>query len=522
MGKALLEISNLTVSARTDGSDALILKELSLTVNEGETLAIVGASGAGKSTVALSILRLLPPALRFKQGEIRFRGQNLLKLPEEKVRALRGNAIAFIPQDPMSALAPAVRIEGQFREILHSYRSYRTTELEQQISFWLNRVGFKDVARVRRAYPHELSGGMCQRVLLAMAFSCSPALLITDEATSMLDVAAGKEIFDLLVTLRREFNTAHCMITHDIDRTLQAADRIVVVEAGEVVEQFVPDAIDHKNPASRRLYRSRAKLSSSSPEQSMSESSELPDDLVLELKNVHVSYPQKSRWLRRSTTPMRVVEGISFGVRTKRITALVGDSGSGKTTLARAIAGLLLIDAGEIVFQGVAISKLSEKDFRKIRNRIQFVVQDTGSAFDPRLTIEESLSEGLIIHNLLGCIEARTKIESLLYEVNLNASILDRFPYECSGGERQRLNLVRALALEPALLICDEPTSALDSNHALRFMELIQKLCISHSLAALIISHDAQLVDKYATTVVRLPNKKYSANCPLSDIYKIS
>lgn len=504
MGKALLEISNLTVSARTDESEALILKELSLTANEGETLAIVGASGAGKSTVALSVLRLLPPALRFKRGRIRFRGQDLLKLPEEKMRALRGSAIAFIPQDPMSALSPAVRIEVQFREILRNRMSSGTMELEQQISFWLNRVGLKDVARVRRSYPHELSGGMCQRVLLAMAFSCKPILLFTDEATSMLDVEAGKEVFDLLTTLRAESNAAHCMITHDMDRALEIADRIAVVDAGRVVEQFAPNSEKPSHPATTRLYQARAKLNSL--ERRDSEPSAAPNDMVLEMKEVRICYPRKSRWLRINMTPTTVVENVSFGVRTKQITALVGDSGSGKTTVARSIVGLLPINSGEIVFQGSAISKLSEMDFRKFRNRIQLVVQDSGNAFDPRLTIQESLFEGIYIHKLAAShAEARAKLEALLKEVDLKSEILDRHPHECSGGERQRLNVVRALAIKPELLICDEPTSALDSIHSLEFMELIRQLCNSHSLAVLMISHDTRLVAAYANTVVKLP-----------------
>lgn len=493
----LLEVGDLSVSFGRGGREVKALRRASFTLAKGETLAIVGESGSGKSVSALSVMRLLPePAAWHPGGSVRFAGEEILSAPPSRMRALRGDRMAMIFQEPLTSLNPLHPIGRQIAEPMLIHRGLGRGQARERVEALLDLVGLSEARTRLDAYPHQFSGGQQQRVMIAMALANEPDLLIADEPTTALDVTIQAQILKLLKDLQARMHMALLLITHDLGIVRQVAERVCVMNEGEIVEHGrVSDVFNRpRHPYTRRLLAAEPK---GRPDPAPAGAKE-----VISASDTRVWFPIKRGVLRTTVSHIKAVDGITLSLRQGHTLGVVGESGSGKTTLGRALIRLERSE-GEIVFAGRRIQGLSGRELRPLRRRMQIVFQDPFGSLSPRMSIGQIVEEGLRIHGLGGSeAERRALIGRTLGEVGLDPAVQDRYPHEFSGGQRQRVAIARALVLKPDFIVLDEPTSALDVSVQAQIVELLRSLQRSHNLAYLFISHDLRVVRALAHDIL--------------------
>ena len=488
-GDRLLEVKDLCVSFGHGEREVKAVKHVSLSIKRGETVALVGESGSGKSVTALSIMQLLPyPFAHHPCGSIQYEGQELVGAGPSIMRAVRGNDISVIFQEPMTSLNPLHTIEKQLAESLRLHTTLQGKAAKDRILELLDLVGIRNAESRLNAYPHELSGGQRQRVMIAMALANEPDLLIADEPTTALDVTIQAQILALLQNLQSRLGMALLLITHDLGIVRKMADHIHVMNGGEVVEHNDAASL-FSNPQHEYT---RHLLSAEPGELSPRDVDEPPT--VIEARDIHVRFPIKGGLFGRVKSYVHACDGISLSVKAGRTVGVVGESGSGKTTLGLALLKLIPSE-GEIFFQGKPIHQRKASELRSLRKHMQIVFQDPFGSLSPRMTVLNIIEEGLKVHQPeLSAAEREALVTQSLIEVDLPTDILNRFPHEFSGGQRQRIAIARAMVLKPELVILDEPTSALDMSVQSQIVDLLLDLQQRHQLAYLFISHDLKVI----------------------------
>ena len=492
MNAPIIETKNLGVEFWVDGEWVMAATDINFTVSPGEVLAVVGESGSGKSTSAMSLLGLLPVNGR-ASGSVRLAGEELIGAEKKRLRQIRGEEIAVIFQEPMTALNPVYTIGFQISEALKvHYPKMTKQQAKERALELLTMVELPDPEKAFNSYPHQLSGGQRQRAMIAQSLSCDPKLLIADEPTTALDVTVQAEILDLLRNLNQKLQSGVILITHDMGVVADLADRILVMKDGHMVEQGTADQIFNRpqHPYTQTLLASVPKLGRSARRFFEVAADAKP---VLALKDVSIVYPKRGK-----VPAFTAAKNVSFEIYPGEILGLVGESGSGKTTVGRAAIGLLPVSEGSIKLIGEEIAGASQKQLRGLRQRTGVVFQDPGSSLNPRLPIGESIGEPLLLANKAEGAALNQIVEDLLDSVELPRSYRNRYPHELSGGQRQRVGIARAISLNPDLLIADEPTSALDVSVQARFLDLLLELQDKLKFACLFISHDLAVVDTLA------------------------
>ncbi|MHA1164131.1 MAG: ABC transporter ATP-binding protein [Alphaproteobacteria bacterium] len=502
-GEALLRVNNLSVDFTSDGEKTHAVKHASFDIMPGETVALVGESGSGKTVSALSVMRLLPyPAASHPSGEVIYGGEDLLHMDEQQLRGIRGNQISMIFQEPMSSLNPLHSIEKQIGEILKLHRGLSDTAARKRVLELLDKVGIEDPEERLNSYPHQLSGGQRQRVMIAMALANEPDLLIADEPTTALDVTIQAQILELLFNLQKEFNMAMLLITHDLGIVRKMANRISVMNNGEIVEQGETEQIfkSPKHPYTKHLLGAEPK---GEPPKANEKA-----PVVVETDDLKVWFPVKRGLLKRTVGHIKAVDGISLKLRAGQTLGVVGESGSGKTTLGLALLRLISSE-GPIVYLGKSIEEFDFKAMRPLRREMQAVFQDPFGSLSPRLSVGQIIEEGLLIQSPeMTFSERRERVARALTEVDLDPTHQDRYPHEFSGGQRQRIAIARAMVLQPKFVMLDEPTSALDMSVQAQIVDLLRELQDKHKLAYLFISHDLKVVRALANSVIVMRNGK--------------
>ncbi|MEM1344700.1 MAG: ABC transporter ATP-binding protein [Pseudomonadota bacterium] len=485
----LLAIKGLSVEFPSRAGPVRACSDLTFQVGRGEVVGLVGGSGSGKSVAALSVLRLTPPPGRVSQGSIRFEGRELTTLAPREMLGLRGRRIGFVSQTPRASLNPALRIRDQIAAVLRaSGPGFRPTEAPARIEALLAPLGFAEPDRVAASFPHQLSGGMCQRVAIALALAGDPALLIADEPTTALDVAVQAEILALLRRLNRERGLSILLVTHDLSVVRALADRVVVVHGGEVQESGPTEAVlsRPKRPYTRALLAAIP-----DPDAAPRRGGGSAKSAPLVAAEGLVKRFRAGGFGR--TRPVAAVDGVSLSIGKGQTLALVGASGSGKSTLARLLMRLLEPDAGRVVFEGQDLTGLGPRALSKARRGFQMVFQDPLLSLNPRRSVGDNLRRPLANAGIGGT-EADDRIEALLRDVGLEPDKAARFPGEISGGQCQRVAIARALALSPRFLVLDEPVSALDVSVQAQILDLLLDLQDRLGLAYLFVTHDLKLV----------------------------
>ncbi|UCE52456.1 MAG: ABC transporter ATP-binding protein [Desulfobacterales bacterium] len=488
MTESLLSIENLSVDFTAAESVIHAVKQVSLDIKRGETMALVGESGCGKSVTAHSILRLLPyPQASHPSGAIYFDNMETLGATDDQIRSIRGNKIGMIFQEPMTAFNPLHSIERQINEVLVLHKGVSETNASKRTLELLELVGIQNAANRMSSYPHELSGGQRQRAMIAMALANNPELLIADEPTTALDVTVQAQIIDLLKSLQRQFEMAVLLITHDFSVVRKFSDRIAVMYQGEIVETGNSDDI-FANP--QHDYTNLLMQSDLGGEPSPVLSNA---DTMVKTEDLKVWFPIKKGILKRTRNYIKAVDGITIRVRQGHSLGVVGESGSGKTTLGLAILRLIESD-GAIAFQNVPIDAYNQKQMRLLRKEMQIVFQDPFGSLSPRLSIAKIIEEGLEIHKPEDKDRFEEEIVTVLQEVDLDPDVRHRYPHEFSGGQRQRIAIARALVLKPKLIVLDEPTSSLDRSVQFQVINLLRDLQMKYGLTYLFITHDLKIV----------------------------
>ncbi len=487
--QTVLEVANYSVDFWVEGVWYPAAVDMNFQVQAGKVLAIVGESGSGKSTTAMGLMDLLASNARVS-GSVKVRGQEMIGAKKALLRKIRGREVAYIFQEPMTALNPVYTIGFQIVETLRTHFDMGPNEAKTRAIELLTMVEIPNPEASFQKYPHQLSGGQRQRAMIAQSLACDPGLLVADEPTTALDVTVQAEILDLMRNLRDRLNSAILLITHDMGVVADLADDILVMKDGICVEYGTSDQIFNKpaHPYTQQLLASVPKLGSVAVRERSTDLKGL--EPVLKLKNVSIEYPKNGR-----IPAFRAVTNFSLEIFPGEIVGLVGESGSGKTTVGRASIGLLPIVEGSIEVVGRDISKPTDKELREIRRHTGIVFQDPASSLNPRLPIGESIGEPLFLSGDAKGAELGKRVEDLLDRVELPRSYRNRYPHELSGGQRQRVGIARALALTPDILIADEPTSALDVSVQARFLDLLQELQGKLKFACLFISHDLAVVD---------------------------
>jgi len=493
---SLLNVENLSVGFFSDGKSSGAVNRISFHIKHGETVGLVGESGSGKSVSALSILQLLPyPTAFHESGEIYFDDVDLMAQPDHVLRSVRGNRISMIFQEPMSSLNPLHSIEKQISEVIELHQGLDRAATRDETLRLLTRVGIPNAKKRLKALPHELSGGQRQRVMIAMALANQPDLLIADEPTTALDVTIQKQILDLLQELQNEFGMSILLITHDLGVVKKMADRIYVMQNGDIVEdgpvESIFDAPQHSY--TRRLIN--AEPSGTPPPVAK-------QDILVEGQKLRVWFPVKTGLLQRKSDHVKAVTDMSFTIQKGETLGIVGESGSGKTTLGRALLGLQ--DAqGQAKFDGQEIIGVSRKARQHLRKDMQIVFQDPFGALSPRMSVGDIITEGLKLHEpQLRAEEITARCAAMMHEVELEPSLATRYPHEFSGGQRQRIAIARALILQPQFIVLDEPTSALDRSVQAQIIDLLRRLQSEKELTYLFISHDLKVVRALAHRVM--------------------
>jgi peptide/nickel transport system ATP-binding protein len=490
----LLAVRNLRVEVSGQGPGRPLLADLSFDIQPGEFVAIVGESGSGKTMAARSILGLLPPGVHRAGGTIELEGRNLTGLPPEALRAVRGRDVGMVFQEPMVSLNPALTIGKQLAEGLKLHQGLSDAEIRTRCLEMLRRVQIADPERCLAAYPHEFSGGMRQRIMLASVLLLKPKLLIADEPTTALDMLSQREVMDLMVELARLYGVAVLLITHDLGLVARYAQRVVVLEKGLLVEAGHSAQVlgDPQHPYTRRLVDSLPRRA----ERRRVRTDAAP---ILAVRQACIDYPGKAGLFGRGA-PKRVVTGVDLEVGAGEIVAVVGASGSGKTTLGRAVLGLKALSAGAIAFDGVDLARMDRAQMKAFRRQAQLVFQDPFSSLDPRVRIGETVGAALRHAPEIAPRKRRELVSQVLADVGL-AGFEDRFPHQMSGGQRQRVAIARAVVSRPRLVVADEPVSALDMTIQLQVLTLFQGLQSQYGFACLFITHDLGVVEQVADRV---------------------
>ncbi|OWV77771.1 peptide ABC transporter ATP-binding protein [Rhizobium sp. R635] len=486
----MLSVRNLSLEVA--GTGHKVVKDISFDIAAGEIFGIVGESGSGKTLATRALISLLPPAIRVTGGSVAYKGRDVMSMPDRELRRLRGAEIGVVFQEPMTSLNPSMTIGRQLEEGLILHTKLAAEERRERILDMLRRVGIRDPDGALTAYPHEFSGGMRQRIMLASVMLLKPALLIADEPTTALDAVIQRDVMELMVDLTRAEGTAVLLISHDLPMVARYTSRIVVMEKGAIVEQGrTEDLLD----APRHPYT--RKLLSSLPFRSTARAIDANRAPMVSARNVVVDYPGRKSLLKKGK-PKRALHGVSIDIHEGEVVALVGGSGSGKTTFGRTIAGLVRESSGQIQFRGQS----RDEDWKSFRLDCQMVFQDPYSSLDPRMTILSLVEEALRLAPGLDAAAKRKRALETLDEVGLSAAYADRYPHELSGGQRQRVAIARAVARRPRFLIADEPVSALDVTVRAQVLELFSELQKRHGFSCLFISHDLGVVEQVADRVV--------------------
>ena len=562
----LLDVKNLRIGFRQGGTIARAVEDTSFSIRRGELLALVGESGSGKSVTAMSLLGLLPEVSAvISNGTAMFDGHDLLKMSRKELSDIRGNRISMIFQEPMTALNPVLTIGWQIGEVLRRHRGLDKEETQKQVVELLRKVGIPSPEKRAEDYPHQLSGGMRQRVMIAIALACRPELLIADEPTTALDVTVQAQIMDLLAELRSEYGTSVLFITHNLALVREQADRVAVMYAGSIMEQGTCEEIFKTpiHPYTRLLMQSvpsttqrgrrLASIAGMVPKgtevipgcgfagrcpfktdacdaqkpslsvmdgghevaclrlkelQQLEKSSDKAENVhsqngqtVLKVNGLRVWFPVKAGILKRTVGHVKAVDGISFELKKGETLAVVGESGCGKTTIGKSIVGLAPRTEGDVMLAD-ANGDMTQPDMATLRQRVQMIFQDPFSSLDPRLMVGETIEEGMEVHGVgKDAAERRALMEKLSIRVGLSPDVLNRYPHQFSGGQRQRIGLARALAVNPEVIICDECTSALDVSVQAQILNLLKELQEELGLSYLFITHDLSVVSYLADRV---------------------
>jgi microcin C transport system ATP-binding protein len=494
----VLQVENLSVGFRQDGREIAAVRGVSFAVNKGETVALVGESGSGKSVTALSTVGLLPDSAQLA-GSVRYRGREMVGAAEADLRALRGNDISFIFQEPMTSLNPLHTIEKQLAESLGLHQGLRGAAARARSIDLLNKVGIREAESRLDAYPHQLSGGQRQRVMIAMALANGPDLLIADEPTTALDVTIQAQILELLAELKRSEGLSLLFITHDLGIVRRIADRVCVMKDGEIVEQG-PTAEIFANP--QHIY-TKTLMAAEPTGLPAAVSPHAP--VVAETDQLQIWFPIQRGFLRRTVGHIKAVNAATLQVRAGETLGIVGESGSGKTTLALAILRLIS-SQGPISLLGQRLDGLASAAMRAHRRDMQIVFQDPHGSLSPRMTAEQIIAEGLGVHGLQDGRNSREMVAEIMAEVGLDPATMTRYPHEFSGGQKQRIAIARAMILRPKLVVLDEPTSALDMTVQVQIVDLLRDLQRKYGLAYIFISHDLRVVRAMSHRVMVMQN----------------
>lgn len=519
----LLSIRDLTVDFNTPEGVVRAVNGISFDVPKGKTVGLVGESGSGKSVTSLAAMGLIPnPPGKITGGQILFEGRDLVGASDEEMRKIRGNDISMIFQEPMSALNPVFKVGDQIAEVLMLHKGMSRKEAWQKAEDLLHQVGIPDPKSSVQKYPHEMSGGQKQRVCIAIAIACEPKLLIADEPTTALDVTIQKQVLELMFNLQEKYKMGMLFITHDLSVIADIADDVVVMYRSNLVEKSDTKKIftSAQHPYTKGLLACRPSLDKNpsrlltvadfmdekgneievDPEKTKAASrpkqEHKDDDVILEVNNLHTHFPIKGGLFGKTVDYFKAVNGVSFKVQRGKTLGLVGESGCGKTTLGRTILRLIEPTAGQVIYDGVDLTKLDKKQLREMRSRMQIIFQDPYSSLNPRMTIGETLLEPMDLHNIGA--NKKEKIDRakwLMEKVGLSAGQLSRYPHEFSGGQRQRICIARALAVNPEFIICDESVSALDVSVQAQVLNLLLDLQDEFGLTYIFISHDLSVVN---------------------------
>ncbi|MGC5781116.1 dipeptide ABC transporter ATP-binding protein [Methylobacterium sp. NFXW15] len=522
MTDPILSVADLTVSFRSDGRWREVVHGVSFDIGPRETVALVGESGSGKSVSALSVLRLLPRDASRIGGRVRFQGQDLLTASEAEMRRVRGDSIAMIFQEPMTSLNPVLTIGFQISEALIRHRGLSRSAAEAEALRLLDKVRIPAARSRLHEYPHRFSGGMRQRVMIAMALACRPKLLIADEPTTALDVTIQAQILDLIKSLQDDEGMSVLFITHDMGVVAEIADRTVVMYRGKAVETGPTARIfsDPAEPYTRALLASVPRLGAmagrsrpmrfpvidratgaAEPTPQTPDTVKASERPVLEVRDLTTRFDIRSGLFGRVTGRVHAVERVSFSLAAGETLALVGESGCGKSTTGRSILRLVEPRSGSVLLDGEDITGLDAATLRSRRQRMQMIFQDPFASLDPRMSVSAAIAEPLLINRLASRREARQRAEDLLSRVGLSPDMAGRFPHEFSGGQRQRICIARALALRPRLIVADEAVSALDVSVKAQVVNLMLDLQAEMGLAYLFISHDMAVVERVSHRV---------------------
>lgn len=544
--EVLLDVKNLCVAFGTSKKNTEVIHDISFAINTNEVVGIVGESGSGKSVTSMAIMGLLPKKSSHIKGEIIFNGIDLINEDPKKLRKLRGKDIAMIFQEPMSALNPSIKCGYQVTEILQHHLKLSSSEAKKETLILFEKVKLPRPKDIFNSYPHQISGGQMQRIMIAMAIACKPKLLIADEPTTALDVTVQKEIILLLKELQKETKMSLLFISHDLSLVSEIVDRVIVMYKGDIVEEgsafqiFNPKSTGPKEEYTKALLASRptldVRLSKLPTIESLADKSFKAEEVtpiqrarkhkdiytkppLLEVLNVKKNFFTNTGLFNKKRI-ITAVDEVSFKVYEGETLGLVGESGCGKSTLGKAILQLDKASSGSIKYKGKEITLLSAKEFRSLRKEIQLIFQDPYSSLNPRLLIGEALMEPLKVYNIgKNTRERKKKVMTLLERVGLDESFYFRYPHELSGGQRQRVGIARTVIMEPKLVVCDESVSALDISVQAQVLNLLNELKEDFGFTYIFISHDLAVVKFMADQLLVMKDGKIEELGDADEIY---
>lgn len=513
---ALLSVQNLSITINSRGKSFAAVKDVSFALKVGETLGVVGESGSGKSLSALAVMGLLPERVaEISAGKILFDGKNLLTMTPEQRRKLRGAEMSMVFQEPMTSLNPVITVGRQVEEVLEIHSKMKAAARKARVLELFKTVQIDRAEERYNAYPHELSGGQRQRVMIAMALAMRTKLLIADEPTTALDVTVQKEILRLLKKLQKDFDLSLMFISHDLKVIEEIADEVMVMEKGKAVEYGPVKQVLNKP---KHAYTKKL-LSAMPGGRDLGKVKAVKGKVLLEAKGLSKTYMVRQGGFFSARKPLQALDGVDFKLIEGETLAVVGESGSGKSTIAKLLVRLIEPTAGKVLFLGKDIAALDKQGLRGARRDIQMVFQDPFSSLNPRMTVGESVGEGLKAHKILDEKKRRAYVEKLLSDCGLPEDSYGRYPHAFSGGQRQRICIARALALKPKVIIADEPVSALDVSVQKQILELLQKFKKDYGLSYLFITHDLRVVQDIADRVLVMHKGRLVEQGEVAKIY---